>query len=102
MALVGHTPHPLAEPLWILRCPAMGVHVRLFAGLRERAGWSKREIEAQTVADVWPALGPCEEPEGVLYAGHRRALGLGREPDGPLPAINRDDAKVERELVDGD
>ena len=32
------------------------VSIRLFAGLRERAGWSRREIEAATVADVWPEL----------------------------------------------
>jgi molybdopterin synthase catalytic subunit len=44
------------------------VRVRLFAGLRERAGWSQREIEAATVAEVWPALGLGEEPEGLLYA----------------------------------
>jgi MoaE-MoaD fusion protein len=42
--------------------------VRLFAGLRERAGWSVREIQAATVAEVWPALGLGEEPEGLLYA----------------------------------
>jgi molybdopterin synthase catalytic subunit/molybdopterin converting factor small subunit len=47
------------------------VTVRLFAGLRERAGWSRREIEAATVADVWPALGLGEEPNGVLYAVNR-------------------------------
>jgi molybdopterin synthase catalytic subunit/molybdopterin converting factor small subunit len=62
----------------------MGVHVRLFAGLRERAGWSRREIEARTVADVWPALGLGEEPEGLLYA------------------VNREYAERERQLVDGD
>jgi molybdopterin synthase catalytic subunit len=44
------------------------VSVRLFAGLRERAGWSERELEATTVADVWPALGLGEEPDGLLYA----------------------------------
>jgi molybdopterin synthase catalytic subunit len=44
------------------------VTVRLFAGLRERAGWSRREIEAATVADVWPALGLGDEPAGLLYA----------------------------------
>jgi molybdopterin synthase catalytic subunit/molybdopterin converting factor small subunit len=44
------------------------VTVRLFAGLRERAGWSRREIEVATVADVWPALGLGEEPDGLLYA----------------------------------
>jgi MoaE-MoaD fusion protein len=44
------------------------VRVRLFAGLRERAGWSEREVEAATVADVWDLLGLGEEPEGLLYA----------------------------------
>ena len=46
----------------------MTVQVRLFAGLRERAGWARREVEAATVADVWPALGLGDEPEGLLYA----------------------------------
>ena len=46
----------------------MTVTVRLFAGLRERAGWSRREVEAATVADVWPALGLGDEPDGLLYA----------------------------------
>jgi molybdopterin synthase catalytic subunit/molybdopterin converting factor small subunit len=44
------------------------VSVRLFAGLRERAGWSRREVDAATVADVWPALGLGDEPAGLLYA----------------------------------
>jgi molybdopterin synthase catalytic subunit len=61
------------------------VTVRLFAGLRERAGWSAREIEAATVADVWPELGLGDEPEGLLYAvnkayaGHETALADGDE-----------------------
>jgi MoaE-MoaD fusion protein len=46
----------------------MSVTVRLFAGLRERAGWSEREVEATSVADVWGRLGLGEEPEGLLYA----------------------------------
>jgi MoaE-MoaD fusion protein len=46
----------------------VNVTVRLFAGLRERAGWSTREIEAATVADVWPALDLGDEPRGLLYA----------------------------------
>src|SRR5256885_7862368 len=62
----------------------MTVHVRLFAGLRERAGWARREIDARTVADVWPALGLGEEPEGLLYA------------------VNREYAERDRELRDGD
>src|ERR671935_83687 len=48
------------------------VTVRLFAGLRERAGWSQRQIEAATVADVWPALALGEEPDGLLYAVNKR------------------------------
>jgi molybdopterin synthase catalytic subunit len=47
---------------------AVTVRVRLFAGLRERAGWSERELEARTVADVWPQLGLGDEPAGLLYA----------------------------------
>ncbi|HEU6446714.1 MAG TPA: molybdenum cofactor biosynthesis protein MoaE [Gaiellaceae bacterium] len=46
----------------------MSVRVRLFAGLRERAGWSEREVEAGTVGEVWAELGLGEEPGGLLYA----------------------------------
>ena len=60
------------------------VRVRLFAGLREQAGWSERELEAATVADVWPALD------------------LGAEPDGLLYAVNREYAERDHELHDGD
>jgi molybdopterin synthase catalytic subunit/molybdopterin converting factor small subunit len=62
----------------------MSVHVKLFAGLRERAGWSTREVEAATVGDVWPELGLGEEPAGLLYA------------------VNREYAERDRELRDGD
>ena len=62
----------------------MSVRVRLFAGLREHAGWSTREIDASTVADVWPAIGLGEEPEGLLYA------------------VNREYAERTQELRDGD
>ena len=50
----------------------MSVRVRLFAGLRERAGWSQREIEAASVAEIWPALELGAEPAGLLYAGNRK------------------------------
>ena len=53
--------------------------VRLFAGLRERAGWAKREVDAATVADVWPALGLGDEPAGLLYAVNREYADRGRE-----------------------
>ena len=52
----------------------MVVRVRLFAGLRERAGTGARDIEVEdgaTVGDVWPALGLGDEPLGLLYARNR-------------------------------
>jgi len=59
--------------------------VRLFAGLRERAGYSERELAGVArVADVWPALGLGDEPDGLLYA------------------VNREYADAGRELADGD
>jgi molybdopterin synthase catalytic subunit len=61
------------------------IRVRLFAGLRERAGWSERELEGvASVADVWPALELGAEPEGLLYA------------------VNRDYAPRDRQLAEGD
>jgi MoaE-MoaD fusion protein len=52
----------------------MRVTVRLFAGLRERAGESRRELElaeGATVAEVWPALDLGDEPGGLVYAVNR-------------------------------
>jgi MoaE-MoaD fusion protein len=60
------------------------VKVRLFAGLREHAGWSEREIDATTVAGVWATLDLGDEPDGLLYA------------------VNKEYAKRNRVLVDGD
>jgi molybdopterin synthase catalytic subunit/molybdopterin converting factor small subunit len=61
------------------------IRVRLFAGLRERAGWSERELDGvSTVADVWPALGLGKEPPGLLYA------------------VNHEYAAPELELAEGD
>jgi molybdopterin synthase catalytic subunit/molybdopterin converting factor small subunit len=62
----------------------MSVRVRLFAGLRERAGWSERQINAATVADVWGALELGEEPGGLLYA------------------VNKAYAERDQPLADGD
>ncbi|CAB4711791.1 unannotated protein [freshwater metagenome] len=45
--------------------------MRLFAGLKERAGWSQRDIDAATVADVWAQLDLGVEPDGLLYAVNR-------------------------------
>ena len=50
----------------------MPITIRLFAGLRERAGTGKLELDGvATVADVWPALGLGDEPGGLLYAVNR-------------------------------
>ena len=52
------------------------VTVRLFAGLRERAGKARLEIDDVTrVADVWAKLGLGEEPGGLLYAVNRAYAG---------------------------
>ena len=58
----------------------MRVVVRLFAGLRERAGWSEREVDGVArVADVWDALGLGDEPPGLLYAVNKRYADRGGE-----------------------
>jgi len=52
----------------------VNVRVRLFAGLRERAGAGSVEVELPedaVVGDVWRALGLGEEPSGLLYALNR-------------------------------
>ena len=61
------------------------VTVKLFAGLRERAGWSERDLDHVThVEDVWPALGLGLEPAGLLYA------------------VNKEYAQRDRRLEEGD
>jgi molybdopterin synthase catalytic subunit len=63
----------------------MRVKVRLFAGLREHAGWRERDVDGVTrVEDVWPVLGLGAEPEGLLYA------------------VNKEYARRDHELADGD
>jgi molybdopterin synthase catalytic subunit len=62
----------------------VSVRVRLFAGLRERAGWSQREVDAATVGEIWEALELGTEPEGLLYA------------------VNKEYATRDRALADGD
>jgi MoaE-MoaD fusion protein len=63
----------------------MRVTVRLFAGLRERAGRARLELDGvQRVGDVWPALGLGDEPAGLLYA------------------LNREYVERTQELRDGD
>src|SRR5438552_16496234 len=63
----------------------MRVKVKLFAGLRESAGWSEREIDGVTrVEDVWPVLSLGPEPAGLLYA------------------VNKEYVRREHELAEGD
>lgn len=53
----------------------MRVRLRLFASLREQAGYAERELElpdGATAADAWNALPELgEAPEGLLYARNR-------------------------------
>ena len=57
----------------------MRVTVKLFAGLRERAGWKERELDGvDRVGDVWQALSLGDEPEGLLYAVNRQYAGADR------------------------
>ena len=65
----------------------MKVVVRLFAGLRERAGVAERDLElgdGARVKDVWSHLELGDEPDGLVYA------------------VNKAYAPRERELADGD
>ena len=58
----------------------MRVTVRLFAGLRERAGQSRLELDDVTrVEDVWAKLGLGDEPPGLLYAVNRSYVEPGHE-----------------------
>jgi molybdopterin synthase catalytic subunit/molybdopterin converting factor small subunit len=63
------------------------VVVKLFAGLRERAGGGQRNLELTEGAqagDVWAALGLGDEPPGLLYA------------------VNKEYAERDRVLAEGD
>jgi MoaE-MoaD fusion protein len=59
----------------------VAVTVKLFAGLRELAGYAECEVDGVArVGDVWPALGLGDEPPGLLYAVNREYA----EPGQPL------------------
>jgi molybdopterin converting factor subunit 1 len=63
------------------------VVVKLFAGLRERAGTGERNLELEEGAragEVWEALELGEEPRGLVYA------------------VNKEYAERDRPLADGD
>jgi molybdopterin synthase catalytic subunit/molybdopterin converting factor small subunit len=59
------------------------ITVRLFAGLRERAGAGQLKLElpdGASIGDVWAALDLGDEPSGLLYAVNRAYA----EPQQPL------------------
>jgi MoaE-MoaD fusion protein len=63
------------------------ITVKLFAGLRERAGENERHLELDAgarVSDVWTPLGLGDQPEGLLYA------------------VNKEYAPPDRRLSEGD
>ena len=86
----------------------MRVVVKLFAGLRERAGVSQREVELSTgsrVEDVWPMLDLGDEPEGLAYAVNRTYAARGRTlVDGDevavIPPVSGGDFRLTEEPID--
>ena len=58
----------------------MRITVRLFAGLRERAGTARLDVDGvERVHDVWAKLGLGDEPAGLLYAVNREYAERGAE-----------------------
>ena len=88
----------------------VNVRVRLFAGLRERAGTGVLEIEVgdgATVGDVWRRLELGDEPPGLLYARNRayvdraEALGPGDEV-AVIPPVSGGDFRLSAEPLSVD
>ena len=86
----------------------MQITVRLFAGLRERAGTGAREVElaqGSRVGDVWPALALGEEPAGLLYAVNKeyaapnRAIAEGDEV-ALIPPVSGGAFRLSAEAID--
>ena len=58
----------------------MRVSVRLFAGVRERAGTARLELDdVARVDDVWARLDLGDEPSGLVYAVNREYVDRGHE-----------------------
>src|SRR3954447_14942357 len=81
----------------------MRITVRLFAGLRERAGRARLELDdVARLEDVWPALGLGDEPPGLLYAVNREYVARGYElADGDEVALIPPVSGGSFQLVDG-
>jgi molybdopterin converting factor subunit 1 len=70
----------------------MRLKVRLFAMLREQAGWREREFEladGATIDDAWRAITTAQP----ALQGHRSAVRF---------AVNREYAASDQRLCDGD
>ena len=86
----------------------MRVVVKLFAGLRERAGTSQREVELPAesrVEDVWLVLDLGDEPEGLAYAVNRTYAARGRTlADGDevalIPPVSGGDFRLTEAPID--
>ncbi len=79
---------------------SLTLHVRLFAGLREAAGWSERPVQAPagaTPLHLWRQLELAGSWPGD--AGHGGGGGL---PEGLRVAINQAFATADTPLADGD
>ena len=82
--------------------------MKLFAGLRERAGVSERELEladGARVADVWAPLGLGQEPSGLVYAVNRRYVERDRVlADGDevavIPPVSGGDFRLSEKPID--
>ncbi len=88
----------------------MRIQVRLFAGLREQAGTGERELDLPSGArlrDVWAPLGLGREPEGLLYAVNKdyatgdRLLSEGDEV-ALIPPVSGGDFRLTKEPIDVD
>jgi MoaE-MoaD fusion protein len=73
--------------IWSIYATPVRVTVKLFAGLRERAGTGERQIEL---------------PEGAKIGTVWGTLDLGDEPPGLLYAVNKEYAAPDRPLAEGD
>jgi molybdopterin synthase catalytic subunit/molybdopterin converting factor small subunit len=87
----------------------MRIRVRLFAGLRERAGAAERELELPDdtrAGDVWAALGDVgPEPPGLLYARNKQYV-TAEEPLAAgdelalIPPVSGGAIRLTREAID--
>jgi MoaE-MoaD fusion protein len=84
----------------------MQVTVRLFAGLRERAGAARLEVDdVRRVEDVWARLSLGDEPPGLLYAVNRAYVEPGHElADGDevavIPPVSGGDFRISAQPLD--